>query len=141
MTDSVWPKAQLKKFKERLEAERKGIVFNDRIIREDYFVNVDDRFDEVDQAASDSAQSMRMRLSNREVLYLRKIQEALRRLEEGVFGMCESCSEKIEMRRLLARPTVTFCVSCKEEQERFESFTAVGRTPKSIGEAFSRKTT
>lgn len=127
-------KTQIQKFKEILQKEQHQVVYNDRVLREEYFVNNDDRYDEGDQAASDIAQSMQMRLSNREVLYLRKITEALKRVEDGTFGICENCEEPIELKRLSARPTVTLCVSCKEEQEKFESITAVGRAPKSMGE-------
>lgn len=132
-------KETLKKFKKIFEAQRKTILFNDRIVREDFSVNMDDRYDEIDQAATDIEQSMRMRLCNREALYLKKVEEALRRIEDGSFGECDECGEDIEVRRLEARPTATLCVSCKEEQERREQFTAHGRMHKSLGESFSRK--
>jgi DnaK suppressor protein len=84
-------------------------------------------------------QSMRMRLCNRETLYIKKINEALKRMDEGTFGECDECGEDIELRRLEARPTATLCVSCKEEQERREGLTAAGRLHKSLGETFSKK--
>lgn len=132
-------KETLKRFKKLFENEKKKIIFNDRILREDFSVNSDDRYDEVDQATTDVEQSMRMRLCNREVLYLKKVEEALERIEEGTFGLCTECEEPIELKRLEARPTATHCVSCKEEQERREIHTAAGREHKSLGEAFSRK--
>ena len=133
-------KVTMNKFRKLFEAQRKSILFNDRIVREDFSVSTDDRFDEIDQAQTDIEQSMRMRLCNREALYLKKVDEALKRIEEGTFGECDECGEDIELRRLEARPTATLCVSCKEEQERRESFTAAGRMHKSLGEAFSRRT-
>src|ERR1700756_1979349 len=120
-------KEKMKKFKRIFEAQRKAILFNDRIMREDFEVCADDRYDEIDQATTDVEQSMRMRLRNRESLYIKKVEEALRRIEEGTFGECDECGEDIELRRLEARPTATLCVSCKEEQERKESFHASGR--------------
>jgi DnaK suppressor protein len=132
-------KEKLKKFRRVFEAQKKSILFNDRVLREDFSVCVDDRFDEIDQATTDIEQSMRMRLCNREILYLKKIDEALARMDDGVFGLCEECGEDIEIRRLEARPTATLCVSCKEEQERREILTAAGREHKSLGETFSRK--
>ena len=132
-------KDSLKKFKKIFEAQRKNILFNDKIVREDFGVNSDDRYDELDQATTDIEQSMRMRLRNREVLYIKKVDEALERIEEGVFGLCELCEEDIELRRLEARPTATLCIGCKEEQERKEVLTASGRQHKSLGESFSRK--
>jgi DnaK suppressor protein len=132
-------KDKLKKFKRIFESQRKSILFNDRVIREDFSVCADDRYDELDQATTDIEQSMRMRLCNREILYIKKIEEALKRIGDGTFGQCEECGEDIELRRLEARPTATLCVSCKEEQERREVLTAAGRQHKSLGEAFSRK--
>ncbi|HLD99121.1 MAG TPA: TraR/DksA family transcriptional regulator [Bdellovibrionota bacterium] len=132
-------KDKLNKFRKLFETQRRSILFNDRIIREDFGVCSDDRYDELDQATTDIEQSMRMRLRNREMLYIKKIDEALKRVEEGTFGECEECGEDIELRRLEARPTATLCVSCKEEQERQEVLTASGREHKSLGDTFSRK--
>lgn len=132
-------KDKLKKFKKIFEAQRNALLFSDRIVREDFTVCGDDRFDEIDQATTDIEQSMRMRLRNRETLYIKKVEEALKRIEEGTFGECEECGEDIEVRRLEARPTATLCVGCKEEQEKKEILTAAGRQSKSMGEGFSRK--
>jgi DnaK suppressor protein len=132
-------KEVVKKFRKIFEAQHACILFNDRVVREDFSVCADDRYDEIDQATTDIEQSMRMRLRNRETLYIKKIDEALRRIEDGTFGECEDCGEDIELRRLEARPTATLCVSCKEEQERKEVLTAAGREHKSLGTTFSRK--
>ncbi|MGK5088821.1 TraR/DksA C4-type zinc finger protein [Bdellovibrionota bacterium FG-2] len=132
-------KDKLKKFKKVFENQRNAILFNDRVVREDFSVCADDRYDELDQATTDIEQSMRMRLRNREVLYIKKVNEALVRIEEGTFGECDECGEDIELRRLEARPTATLCVSCKEESERKEVLTAAGRLHKSLGETFSRR--
>jgi len=132
-------KDALKKFKKLFEEQRKSLLFSDRVVREDFSVNSDDRFDELDQATSDIEQSMRMRLRNREALYLKKLDEALKRIDEGTFGDCDECGEEIGHNRLLARPTATLCVHCKEEQERKEVLTAAGRTSKSLGETMNRK--
>lgn len=129
----------VRKFKRIFEAQRERILLNGRIMREDFNVCPDDRFDEIDQATTDIEQSMRMRLLNRETLYIKKLDEALRRIEEGSFGECDDCGEDIEIRRLEARPTATLCVFCKEEQERKEILTAVGREHKSLGSGFSRR--
>lgn len=49
------------------------------------------------------------------------IDEALRRLEEGVYGMCENCGEAIPIERLEVQPYTPFCVECKELLERQET--------------------
>ena len=132
-------KETIRKFKRIFESQRDRILFNERVVREDFSVCADDRYDEIDQATTDIEQSMRMRLLNRETLYIKKIDEALKRIEEGTFGECDDCGEDIEVRRLEARPTATLCVSCKEEEERREGLTAAGREHKSLGATFSRK--
>lgn len=132
-------KETIKRFKKIFEQQKSQILSNSRVVREDFSVNTDDRFDEIDQASTDIEQSMRMRLVNRETLYIKKVDEALKRIEEGTFGECEECGEDIELRRLQARPTATLCVSCKEEQEKREGMSAAGRMHKSLGETFSRR--
>ena len=133
-------KDTVKKFKRIFEGQKKDVMFGPSIVREEFNASSDDRLDELDQAQSDIEQSMRMRLCNREILYLKKVDEAMKRIEDGTFGECEECGEDIELRRLEARPTATLCVSCKEEQERRETLTAQGREHKSMGEGFSRRT-
>jgi len=132
-------KKELTRFKKIFEEQKQTILYNDRILRDDFNVSGDDRLDELDQATTDIEQSMRMRLRNREMLYIKKIDEALRRIEGKTFGLCDMCEEQIEMKRLEARPTATLCLVCKEEQEKTEVLTAAGRKHKSLGETFSRK--
>ncbi len=132
-------KESMNRFKKKFVQEKKNLLFNDKVLRDDFSVNADDRFDEIDQATTDVEQSMRMRLCNRETLYLKKVEDALRRIEEGTFGQCESCEEDIGLKRLEARPTATLCVSCKEDQERREIHTAAGLAHKSMGEGFSKR--
>jgi len=132
-------KETLRKFRQLFEDQKSAIQEKTKVVREDFVVSADDRPDEVDQASIDAEQAMRMRLVNRETLYIKKVDEALRRIEEGTFGECDSCGDDIELRRLQARPTATLCVGCKEEQERREGMNAVGRKHKSLGETFSRR--
>ncbi len=132
-------KITVKKFKKIFEGQRQDWLSKKKVLRDDFSVCSDDRPDEVDQATTDAEQSMRMRLCNRENLYIKKIETALRRIDEGTFGECDTCGEDIEMRRLEVRPTATLCIACKEEQERQETLTAIGRRHKSLGETFSKR--
>ena len=129
-------KRLVNKFRKVFEDQKRAILYNDQVVREDFSVNQDDRPDEVDQATTDTEQAMRMRLRNRETLYLRKIEEALNRIDEGIFGECDDCGEEIELRRLEARPTATLCVACKEDEERREMVMSGGLRHKSLGESF-----
>ena len=49
-----------------------------------------------------------------------KIDEALLRMEDGTYGVCEECGDDIGVDRLKARPVTTLCVRCKSEQEAAE---------------------
>ena len=46
-----------------------------------------------------------------------KIQETLKRIDDGTFGICQECGEEISESRLKARPVATLCVECKRMQE------------------------
>ena len=115
------------------EEQKANVLYNNKIISDDLAVNNDDRMDDADQASSDVEQSLRMRLRNREALLLKKVDEALKRIADGTFGVCHSCSNEIEIKRLEARPTATLCIACKEDEEHREVFTAHGRRLNAIG--------
>ena len=46
--------------------------------------------------------------------------KALEKIDQGTFGVCDDCGEKISLKRLEARPETTLCIRCKEDQERVE---------------------
>lgn len=131
-------KEVLKRFKKLFEQQKANVLYNDKVIRDDFAVSDDDRMDDVDQASSDVEQSLRMRLRNREMLLIKKVDEALKRIEDGVFGVCANCDNDIEIKRLEARPTATLCIACKEDEERREVLTADGRRHKSLGHSLPR---
>lgn len=76
--------------------------------------------DPTDRAAAESDRSFLLRIRDRERKLIVKIQEALQRIEEGTFGVCESCGEEIGEKRLEARPVTTQCIDCKTEAEKKE---------------------
>ncbi len=73
-----------------------------------------------DRASTESGNSFDLRLRDRDRKLIGKIQQALERIEEGSFGICEECGQPIEEKRLMARPVATQCIECKEDQERRE---------------------
>ena len=114
-------KKDLKRFKEILEEKRDTVLANaKKTLNEDMTLDVDDLPDEMDLASSEYLQSFQFRLRGREKIFLKKIDYALAKIEEGTFGMCESCDEPISIKRLEARPETTLCIRCKEDQERTE---------------------
>ena len=76
--------------------------------------------DEMDVASVGYDQAFEYRLRDRESVFLRKIDKALHRLESGEYDECESCGMPIGYSRLKARLETTFCIDCKEEQEKIE---------------------
>jgi DnaK suppressor protein len=114
-------KAQLKKFREQLEAKRDEIIRRaQQTLDQDMALDVDDLPDEMDLASSEYLQSFTFRLRGREKVFLDKIQKALVKIEDGTFGVCDECGERISVKRLEARPETTLCIRCKEDQERVE---------------------
>ena len=115
---------QQNKFKKMLLEEKQRVMNNSRKNLDDIKVDVDDLPDETDLAASEVSQALAFKLRDRERLLLAKIDEALQKIEEGSFGICESCEEPIEIRRLEARPVSTLCIACKEREEHREKIFA-----------------
>jgi len=72
-----------------------------------------------DQASAEAEQNFLMRIREREQRLIKKIDEALARMEQDIYGICERCEEEIPYPRLKARPVTTLCINCKtlEEQE------------------------
>ena len=114
-------KVQLKKFKTLLTDKREEIVKKAKqTLEEDMTLDANDLPDEMDLASSEYLQSFTFRLRGREKVFLDKIEKALRKIEDGSFGVCEECGEEISIKRLEARPETTLCIRCKEDQERME---------------------
>ncbi len=76
--------------------------------------------DPTDRASLESDRNFELRIRDRERKLILKIREALERIDQGEFGICESCEEEIGAARLRARPVTTLCIECKTEQERQE---------------------
>ena len=66
-----------------------------------------------DRATQESEFSMELRTRDRERKLLKKIDEAIRNLDNEEFGYCEACGVEIGIKRLEARPTATLCIDCK----------------------------
>lgn len=73
-----------------------------------------------DQASAESDKSFMLLLRERERQLLKKIDEALEKIDYGSYGICEACSVDIGIKRLEARPVTTMCIDCKTEQEEEE---------------------
>lgn len=70
-----------------------------------------------DRATQEEEFSLELRARDRERKLIKKIEEALQRIDENEYGYCESCGVEIGIRRLEARPTATLCIDCKTLDE------------------------
>ena len=76
--------------------------------------------DMTDWASFETERNFQLRARDRERKLLSKIDEALRRIEEGSYGFCEETQEPIGLRRLEARPIATLSIEAQERHERRE---------------------
>ena len=114
-------KKDLARFKKLLEERKEALKHSVEAIKEQGMgFSTDDLPDEIDLAASEADQSMNLRLRDRELVLLRKIERTIQKIEDGEFGVCEKCGDEISVKRLEARPVTDLCIRCKEEQERVE---------------------
>ena len=67
--------------------------------------------DIVDQASSYTEKNVEMRAINRQIKLISKIDSALKKIQEGTYGYCEETGEPIGLKRLMARPVATLCLS------------------------------
>jgi DnaK suppressor protein len=111
-------KKDLNKFAEQLREEKARLLNHTQKNKNtDLTLSTDDLADEVDLAQVELNQSVSLRLRDRERDTLLKIEEALAKIEDGLYGVCESCEEPIEPKRLEIQPTAEYCIRCKEAQE------------------------
>jgi DnaK suppressor protein len=114
-------KKQIEELKAQLEETQSRIINNaKRTLKGEIEFADEDLPDEMDMASSIYEQNLSLRLRGRERALLDKVQAALLRIEEGGFGICQECEEKISLARLRARPVAALCIQCKDEQERNE---------------------
>lgn len=76
--------------------------------------------DPTDRATLESDRNFTLRIRDRERRLIAKITNALDRLDNGTFGICEECGDDISDKRLKARPVTTLCINCKKKQENQE---------------------
>ncbi len=114
-------KKELKKFQEQLQDKKKELLERARqMLSEGMALDTNDLPDEMDLASSEYIQSFEFRLRGREKSLLAKLDLALKKIDDGTFGICETCEEPIGKKRLEARPETSLCIKCKEDQEREE---------------------
>ncbi|AOY92020.1 RNA polymerase-binding protein DksA [Cupriavidus sp. USMAA2-4] len=108
--------AQLAFFKHRLEQLRDDILKNadqtTEHLRETVIVP-----DPADRATIEEEHALELRTRDRERKLLKKVEQALVRIESGEYGWCEETGEPIGVPRLLARPTATLSLEAQQRRE------------------------
>ena len=81
---------------------------------------VDTALDDGDWSVVDLSEDISLRQLSTHKDTLRKIDEALRKLDEGTYGICEDCGEEISEERLKILPFAIYCTDCQERREQIE---------------------
>jgi len=112
---------QIKFFEEALNSWREELVEGAGRTVSGMTDGMKDNFpDPSDRASLESDRNATLRIRDRERKLIQKIDDALARIKDGTFGLCESCGEPIGFERLKARAVTTLCIDCKAEQEEEE---------------------
>ena len=76
--------------------------------------------DIVDQASSYTDKAVEMKAINRQIKLISKIDQALIRVKDGIYGFCAETAEPIGLKRLMARPVAELCIAAQEKHEKEE---------------------
>jgi len=107
-------KQKLMEWKKDLKRSNSEAIFN---------ASMDDNSssaDIVDQASSYTEKNVEMRAINRQIKLISKIDGALKKIQNGTYGFCEETGEPIGLKRLIARPVATLCITAQEKHEKNE---------------------
>ena len=111
---------QLEYFKQKLNAWREDILRESRETLSHLQKETENHPDVADRASSETDRSLELRTRDRQRKLISKIDEAIRRIDEGSYGYCEETGEPISLKRLEARPIATLSVEAQERHERME---------------------
>ena len=96
--------------------------------------------EEADTAEVSEEQEIRFEMLDRLSAKARRLDEALHRFPEGMYGICTCCGKPIHSERLEALPEAAFCLTCQNQQEKTEKF-AEARSAEKFGLALLFKQT
>ena len=104
-------KTELNKFKQILEVKHSELA---QAVRDRDGIVIEKSPDALDEVQHAAERELAIRNLDRESNLLRNVRGALRRLEEGSFGICLHCEEEINPKRLNAVPWTPYCITCQE---------------------------
>ena len=113
-------KKQLVKFRTQLDEMKEKIISDVEQTLTEMTSQNGNIPDPNDRATVESDRNFELRIRDRERKLMNKVEEALDRIDEGSYGICEGCGEDIAVKRLEARPVAKYCIECKTQQEQRE---------------------
>lgn len=106
---------QLGNFRNLLAARQREL---EGLIRNRDAAAIETSADALDQIQHMVERELALETLGRESAFLRETRSALRRIDEGVFGLCLDCEEEISPKRLAAVPWASRCIACQERADR-----------------------
>src|SRR5579875_1816287 len=101
-----------------LEMKRKLLAEAEAELRAEREGNKDEGMDTYDLASEERDREISFILSDRDHSKIKNIDDALERMDEGSYGVCDSCGLEIAEERLTAMPFTRLCRDCQQEHER-----------------------
>jgi DnaK suppressor protein len=108
-------KTELNKYKEILEARQAELA---QVFRNREGITIEKSPDALDEVQNAAERELAIRNLDRESNLLRNVRAALRRINDGTFGVCVHCEEDINPKRLNAVPWTPYCIRCQEIADR-----------------------
>lgn len=109
-------KSSLKEIKEKLLAERDLLI--EKLKGNDLSVDDSETPDPVDLAVRNYSKNVMLAVSENESKQLMLIDEALVRIDDNEYGLCQNCEKEINPKRLSAIPWARYCLDCQELLEQ-----------------------
>ena len=111
---------QLEYFRQKLLNWKKSLIGQSKDTLDDLRQGGLNQPDQIDRASLESDKALELRTRDRARKLISKIDEALKRIEDGVYGYCEETGEPIGIERLEVRPVATLSIEAQERHERME---------------------
>lgn len=111
-------KHELTKFKQILESRHAELA---RVLRNREAIAIEKSADALDEVQHAAERELAIRNLDRESGLFRQVRNALRRIDDGSYGVCQHCEEEINPKRLAAVPWTQYCIQCQELADRIRT--------------------
>jgi DnaK suppressor protein len=111
-------KTEINNFKKILQDKQDEL---EHIVRNRDAITIEKSADALDEVQHAAERELAIRNLDRESNLLRNVRSALRRIQDGSFGVCLHCDEEISPKRLAAVPWAPYCIQCQEQADRHQA--------------------